>query len=87
MSQPLDKLIKKIQLSGKVLTHQEQDKLIGVEHTSPSCYLKKLKLLVKGENSNPKSSERNALITFFDVETHKIWGKTIVFNILIILNI
>ena len=75
MSQPLDKLIKKIEMNGKVVTHQEQDSEIGVEHTDPCFYWEDQNLLVKGESNNPKSKERNALITLYDVNTYKITGK------------
>lgn len=74
MSKPTAELFKQIKLNGKTLNHLEQDSKIDAKRDWSSCLLHKQGILVKSEYENPQRTQRNAVITFYDVLSGEIKG-------------
>ena len=70
----LNQFITEIKINGTLLTHQEPNAEIGVKENRASCYLKSKKVLIKGEEANPKSGQRRAFITLTNLKTNEIKG-------------
>ena len=66
--------IKKCEQDSRTLSLQETDDALGVEANCCSTFLTRSGLLAQGEWGNPKSDQRNALITFCDPKTAEIKG-------------
>ena len=76
MTQNINDRFKTIEYNGKLLTHQETNPNIGVTHTWCSTFIKKKKILVKGEYANSKSGHRKAVIKILDPATNKVKGRS-----------
>ncbi|MEL6802964.1 MAG: hypothetical protein AAFO91_04175 [Bacteroidota bacterium] len=74
MTRNINELFQNIYDNGKLLTHQETDPKIRLTQTWSSTFVKSKGLLVKGEQNNPKSSERNAMIVVFHPKTGQVKG-------------
>lgn len=67
-------IVKPVEKNWKVLTHRDTSKE-GVTEYYCSTFIKKKKVLVKGEDENEQSDKRNAMILLFDCKTGNIIGK------------
>ena len=72
---PLIKKIKKCKHESRIITLQETEDEIGVKERFCSTFLSLSGLLAQGEIENPKSDERNAMVTFRDPATGKLKGR------------
>ena len=70
-----------ISINKKIVKHMEKNAKIGAKHYWSSCYMPSHRMIIKGESNNPKSNERDAVITGFDVVTGRISGKGIYFDV------
>ena len=66
--------IKKCKQDSRTLSLQETDKVVGVRSNWCSTFLSSIGLLAQGEWNNPKSDQRNAVITFRDPKTGNLKG-------------
>ena len=73
--------IKKCKNESRTLSLQETDDTVGVEANWSSTFLSSTGLLAQGEWNNPKSDERNAVVTFRDPATGEIKGGESLFTI------
>ena len=67
--------IKKCKQNSKTLSLQETDDAFGVRGSLCSVFLCSSGLLAQGEYVNPKSDQRNAVVTFRDPKTGKLKGR------------
>ena len=74
--------IKKIQNQGKVVKYKDTDLSVGVQEYYCSTHIRKEKMQVRGEWSNPKTGARKAVIVFLDSKTGEVKGRKI-YHILI----
>ena len=74
MTRNINQLLKTIQDKGKLVTHEDTGYKIGMTQTHCSTFVKEKGLLVKGEQYNPKSKKRNAIIVLFHPETGQVRG-------------
>ena len=72
---PTIQSIKKCKKDSPTLSLQEKDDEVGVRGNSCSTFLRSSGLLAQGEWCNPKSDQRNAVITFRDPKTSQIKGR------------
>ena len=73
---PTIQSIKKCKPDSRALSLQKTDKTVKVKDKHCSTFLSKSGLLAQGEWGNPKSDERNALVTFRDPTTADVKGET-----------
>ena len=66
--------IKTIQNEGKCINHKDTDSGFEVTNYWCSTFIRKEKLLVKGEYANPQSKTRKAMIVLFDSKTGDVKG-------------
>ena len=76
MTLNINQLLKTIQDKGKLVTHEDTGYKIGMTQTHCSTFIKEKGLLVKGEQKNDESEERNAMIVLFHPETGQIRGRS-----------
>lgn len=76
MTKTIDHLIKNLQKSEQLVTHQEVHSTTRVSQFCCSCFIKQKNLLVKGELLNPDQNQRNALLLFIDPETNQVKGSS-----------
>ena len=79
MTQVSDR-IKRIHKEGKLVNYKDTDSTLGVTQYFCSTHVKEENLLIKGEAYSTKSTERNALIVFFDSKTGEVKGGTIYYT-------
>ena len=71
--------IKKCKQDSRTLSLQDTDKAIRVEDNWSSTFLSSIGLLAQGEAYNPKSDQRNGVITFHDPKTAEVKGGNFYF--------
>ena len=74
MSKQISDLIKIIRHNGTVFNLNDYDSTLGITHTHSSVFIPSKNILVRGESTNPKSNERNAMLTLSDPITGEIKG-------------
>lgn len=67
MNKSINDCIKLLKDGETTINHQDKDTNVEVKHTQSATYLKKEKVLIKGERNNLKQMSRKALISAFDV--------------------
>jgi L-asparaginase/Glu-tRNA(Gln) amidotransferase subunit D len=68
-------LFKKLSSNGNTIYLSKQDLSLGVKDYYCSSYINSKKLLIKGEHSNPSSSQRKAMVVLTDPRTGDIKGR------------
>lgn len=74
MTTNINNIIETVQTRGTTLSHQLPDHKLGARHFRSSTFIRNQKLLIKGEYENPNSTQRNALLVFFDLSSGKVKG-------------
>lgn len=73
MDKQLSTLMTSIRVNNKPFNLKEQSKLIGVNINICSVYIRSIQCIVQGENDNPRTESRNAVLTITDL----VLGETI----------
>jgi translation elongation factor EF-1alpha len=75
MSKSINQCIKVVKDKEETMNHGEKDDSVGVKHNWSSTFVKHSNVIVKGEQDNPKSSERKAVISVYDAGSSKLKGN------------